>query len=54
MHERYYYTCVVVSRSLTLYIGMTGNPDNRVLEHKQKLREGFSATCNCDRLVWFE
>jgi putative endonuclease len=54
MHETFYYTCIMASRSLTLYIGMTGDLDKRVFEHKEKLFEGFSATYNCDRLVWFE
>jgi len=54
MHERYYYTYIVASRSLTLYIGMTGDLDKRVFEHKNKLYEGFSATYKCDRLIWFE
>jgi putative endonuclease len=54
MHERYYYTYIVASRSLTLYIGMTGDLDKRVFEHKNKLFEGFSANCHCNRLVWFE
>jgi putative endonuclease len=44
----------VASRSLTLYIGMTGDLDKRVFEHKHKLFEGFSAKYNCNRLVWFE
>jgi predicted GIY-YIG superfamily endonuclease len=50
MHERYYYTYVVASRSLTLYIGMTGDLDKGIFKHKNKLYEGFSATYNCDRL----
>jgi putative endonuclease len=54
MHERYYYTYIVASRSLTLYIGMTGDLYKRIFEHKQKLYAGFSATYNCDRLIWFE
>jgi putative endonuclease len=54
MHEGFYFTYIVASRSLTLYIGMTGNLMKRVFEHKQKLHEGFSATYNCNRLVWFE
>ena len=54
MHEGYYYTYIVASRSLTLYIGMTGDLEKRVFEHKVKLREGFSSKFNCDRLVWFE
>lgn len=54
MQDRYYFTYIVSSRSLTLYIGMTGNLHKRVFEHKTKLNEGFSATYNCNRLVWFE
>ncbi len=54
MHEGYYYTYIVASRSLTLYIGMTGDLEKRVFEHKVKLREGFSSKFNCNRLVWFE
>jgi putative endonuclease len=54
MHEGYYFTYIVASRSLTLYIGMTGYLRTRVYEHKAKLHEGFSATYNCSRLVWFE
>jgi len=54
MHERYYYTYIVASRSLTLYIGMRGDLDKRIFEHKRKFYEGFSEDYNCDRLVWFE
>jgi len=54
MDEGRYLTYIVASRSLTLYIGMTGNLRKRVFEHKRKLHEGFSATYNCDRLVWYE
>jgi putative endonuclease len=54
MHEGPYYAYIVASRSLTLYIGMTGGLRKRVFEHKRKLYEGFSATYNCNRLVWFE
>jgi len=54
MHELYYYTYIVASRSLTLYISMTRALEKRVFEHKCKLYEGFSAQYNCNRLVWFE
>ena len=54
MHEGHYYAYIVASRSLTLYIGMTGDLEKRVFEHKVKLRDGFSSKFNCDRLVWFE
>jgi putative endonuclease len=54
MEERVYFTYIVASRSHTLYIGMTGDLLKRVIEHKQKTHEGFFATYNCNRLVWFE
>ena len=52
--ERGYYTYIVASRSHTLYIGVTRNLHQRIFQHKQKTFEGFSATYNCNRLVWFE
>jgi putative endonuclease len=54
VHTGYYFAYIVASRSHTLYIGMTGNLHKRVYEHKNKLHPGFSATYNCNRLVWFE
>ena len=54
MNESCYFTYIVASRSLTLYIGMTGDLCKRVFEHKRKLHDGFSASYNCNRLVWFE
>ncbi len=54
MHRGFCYTYIVASRSLTLYIGMTGNLHKRIFEHKKKTFAGFSATYNCNRLVWFE
>jgi putative endonuclease len=54
MGDDFYFTYIVASRSLTLYVGMTGDLHKRMFEHKRKLHEGFSATYNCDRLVWFE
>jgi putative endonuclease len=54
LEERTYYTYIVASRSHTLYIGITGDLHQRVFQHKQKTYEGFSATYNCNRLVWFE
>ena len=54
MDAKWNFTYIVASRSLTLYIGVTGGLRKRVIEHKRKLHEGFSATYNCNRLVWFE
>ncbi len=38
----------------TLYVGVTSNLAQRVLEHKGKLVRGFTAKYGVDRLVWFE
>ena len=54
MPPHFYYTYIVASRSRTLYIGMTGNLEQRIWQHKNKEYEGFSAAYNCVRLVWFE
>lgn len=44
----------MASRSRTLYIGVTGDLQKRVFEHKWREHDGFTAHYNCDRLVWFE
>jgi putative endonuclease len=54
MDEDPFFTYITASRSLTLYIGVTRSLHKRMFEHKRKLHEGFTATYNCDRLVWFE
>ena len=54
MNERSYCTYIMASRSRTLYIGVTGDLQKRVFQHKWKEHEGFTARYNCDRLVWFE
>ena len=38
----------------TLYIGVTNDLVRRVLEHKQKVADGFTKKCGVDRLVYFE
>ena len=56
MSHREYGFCVyiVASRSHVLYCGITNSLFRRVEEHRQGAIEGFSATYNCKRLVWFE
>jgi putative endonuclease len=43
MSERHYSTYIIASRSRTLYIGVTGDLQRRVFQHKWKEYEGFSA-----------
>lgn len=38
----------------TFYIGVTNDLRRRVLEHKNKIVEGFTSKYNIDKLVYFE
>ncbi len=38
----------------SFYIGITGNLQKRVREHKNKFVEGFTKRYNIDRLVYYE
>ena len=49
-----YYIYIMASESGTLYIGVTGNIDRRVFEHKNELIEGFSKKYKCNKLVYYE
>jgi putative endonuclease len=44
----------MTNRSKTLYTGVTGNIEQRVLEHKQGIKGKFAAAYKIDRLVYFE
>ncbi|MCU1270616.1 MAG: excinuclease subunit [Acidobacteriaceae bacterium] len=54
MREHEYFVYIVCSSSGTLYIGMTNSIYRRVLQHKGREIEGFSAKYNCTRLVYYE
>jgi putative endonuclease len=54
MHERAYCVYIIASRSLTLYIGVTGNLQHRVRQHKEHSFDGFTTQYKIDRLVYFE
>ena len=52
---RYGYVYILTNRKNgTLYIGMTSNLSERLREHKEKRNEGFTASYDVTRLVWFE
>ena len=38
----------------SFYIGVTGNLQKRVWEHKNKVVEGFTKKYNVDKLVYYE
>jgi putative endonuclease len=54
MPDRCYYTYIVASRTRVLYIGVAGNIERRMTEHKERDSKSFTATYQCNRLVWFE
>lgn len=49
-----YYIYIMASKSRTIYIGVTGNLERRVYEHKHKLVPGFTSKYNITRLVYYE
>ena len=51
---RSYYVYIMMSRSDTLYTGMTNDLQRRVYEHKQKLLDGFTKKYNIDMLAYYE
>ena len=44
----------MTNRSKTLYTGITSNLENRVFDHKNHTREGFTSRYKLDRLVYVE
>jgi putative endonuclease len=52
--HQYYIYILASQKNGTLYIGVTNNIERRVLEHKEKINEGFSSRYNISRLVYFE
>jgi putative endonuclease len=54
MREHRYSVYIVASRTGTLYIGVTGSLDRRVLQHKAGEIERFASKYQCDRLIYCE
>ena len=49
-----YYVYIMASKTGTLYIGVTNNLTRRVLEHKNKLIDGFTEKYSIDRLMFYQ
>jgi putative endonuclease len=50
-----FYVYIMASkRNGTLYTGHTDNLPQRVMEHREKRRPGFTSRYNVTRLVWFD
>jgi len=52
--HRYFVYILASKRNGTLYVGVTGNLANRIFEHKEDLRDGFTKEYGVHLLVWFE
>jgi putative endonuclease len=55
MHVKGGYIYIMSNKNRTvLYIGVTSNLFNRVNEHKEGLKQGFTKKYNCTDLVYYE
>ncbi len=54
MERHCYFVYLVASKSRVLYIGIAGNLDRRIWEHKNDVIEGFGKQYRCHRLVYYE
>lgn len=54
MQPNTYAVYILSNHSWTLYVGVSGDLERRILQHKDKLIPGFTSRYNLDRLVWFE
>jgi putative endonuclease len=50
-----FYTYITAGRrNGTIYVGSTDGLINRAVEHREKVRPGFTARYNVSHLVWYE
>lgn len=49
-----YYVYIMASWSRVLYVGVTGDLERRVLEHKKGTLPGFTSKYHATRLVYYE
>ena len=54
MNKNYYVYLITNWNNKVLYIGVTGNLERRIYQHKNKLIKGFSEKYNINKLVYFE
>ena len=52
--HQYYIYILASQKNGTLYIGVTNDLETRVLQHKQKINEGFTSKYDITLLVYFE
>jgi putative endonuclease len=50
-----YFVYILTNKANTvLYVGVSSDVHNRILEHKKKIYKGYTAKYACDKLVYFE
>ena len=54
MDKTYYVYLLTNWNNKVMYVGVTGNLERRIYEHKNKLVEGFTQKYNVDKLVYYE
>ncbi len=53
--DKTYYVYLLTNwNNKVMYVGVTGNLERRIYEHKNKLVEGFTQKYNVDKLVYYE
>ena len=53
-NHQYYVYFITNKKDGVLYVGVTNDLERRMVEHKNKLVNGFSSKYNLDKLVYFE
>ncbi|MFZ2804743.1 MAG: GIY-YIG nuclease family protein [Patescibacteria group bacterium] len=55
MNEQNYFVYIITNAlHTTLYVGMTNDLERRVVEHRRKQIEGFTAKYQLNRLLYYE
>ena len=54
MARQYYVYIITNKRNTVLYTGVTGDLEERVYQHKNKLITGFTSKYNVNKLVYYE
>ena len=49
-----FWTYIMASESGVIYVGVTSDLPDRVMQHKSRLVPGFTRKYNVTKLVWFE
>lgn len=54
MEKAFYVYFMANLRNTVLYVGVTGNLEKRIFEHKSGTFEGFTKKYKCQKLVYYE